>query len=75
MTDFCSVRPYTHEQMKYRLFAQILTILLHTDPKLAQIKFTLFAHVYAALTCFQSDDAWLSESTDGQICHFFFLPP
>ena len=42
-------RPCTHEQIKYRLFARILTYLLHSDPKLAQIKVTLFAHVYAAL--------------------------
>ena len=39
------LRPCTHEQIKYHLFAQILTDLLQTNPKLAQIKVTLFAHV------------------------------
>ena len=43
------IKPRTHEQIKYSFFEQILADLLHNDPKIAQIKCTLFAHVYKAL--------------------------
>ena len=43
------LKPRTHEQIRYSLFAQILADLLHSDPKIAQIKGNLFAHVYKAL--------------------------
>ena len=43
-----TVRPHLHEQIKPPLIAQILDPYEVTLDKFAQIKYVLFAHVYAA---------------------------
>ena len=35
-----------HDQIKYRFLGQILTPILQTDSKIAQLKVTLFDNVY-----------------------------
>ena len=42
------LRPRLHEQIMCDLLAQILTELLHMDPKFGQSQATLFAHVNPA---------------------------
>ena len=46
---FCLLRVRLHEQIKPALFAQILTELLDTNPKIEQIQAAIFAHVNPAL--------------------------
>ena len=46
---FWALRPCTHEQIKYHLFKQIRTELLHTDLTFEQINSIFLLHVYGEL--------------------------